>query len=136
MAETNQIIAFCCNHSGYRAADNAGRQRLAYSDQVAIVSVPCSGRISVNHIMTAFEEGAAGVMVFGCQDGSCHRIEGNKRAKDRIAEVGYRLEQMGISRDRVKFCHIGPDNARDFVAAVNEMVDTVNSLGPVFGGEK
>ncbi len=60
-----QIVAFCCTHCAYNAADLAGSLRIQYPSAIKIIQVLCSGRIDVLHILRAFEDGADGVMVAG-----------------------------------------------------------------------
>ncbi len=60
-----QIVAFCCTHCAYNAADLAGSLRIQYPSAIKIVQVLCSGRVDVLHILRAFEDGADGVMVAG-----------------------------------------------------------------------
>jgi len=56
-----KILAFCCRHCAYAAADLAGGMRIQYPP----VEVPCSGRVEVTEILHAFERGVDGVMVAG-----------------------------------------------------------------------
>ena len=60
-----QIIAFCCSHCAYNAADLAGSLRIQYPPAIKIIEVPCTGRVDVIHILRAFENGADGVMLAG-----------------------------------------------------------------------
>ena len=60
-----QVVAFCCLHCAYAAADLAGSMRLEYPLSLKIVELPCSGRVDIRHILRAFEDGADGVMVAG-----------------------------------------------------------------------
>jgi len=60
-----QIVAFCCRHCAYAAADLAGGLRLAYSPSVKVFELPCTGRLDVLHVLRTFEDGADGVMVAG-----------------------------------------------------------------------
>jgi len=60
-----RILAFCCRHCAYAAADLAGGLRIEYPSGVRIVDVPCSGRVDVLDILRAFEQGADGVVVGG-----------------------------------------------------------------------
>jgi len=59
------ILAFCCRHCAYAAADLAGAMRLRYPPNVRIVEVPCSGRVEPVEVLHAFERGVDGVMVAG-----------------------------------------------------------------------
>jgi coenzyme F420-reducing hydrogenase delta subunit len=60
-----KIIAFCCRHCAYAAADLAGGLRLVYPPSVKVFELPCTGRLDVLHVLRAFEDGADGVMVAG-----------------------------------------------------------------------
>lgn len=60
-----QIVAFCCTHCAYNAADLAGSLRLQYPSAIKIIQVLCSGRVDIQHILRAFEDGADGVLVAG-----------------------------------------------------------------------
>ncbi len=60
-----QIVAFCCSHCAYNAADLAGSLRIQYTPSLRIVEVPCSGRMDVIHLLRAFENGIDGAMVAG-----------------------------------------------------------------------
>jgi F420-non-reducing hydrogenase iron-sulfur subunit len=60
-----EIVAFCCRHCAYAAADLAGSMRLSYPSSVKVVELPCTGKLDVIYVLRAFEEGADGVMVAG-----------------------------------------------------------------------
>ena len=60
-----QIVAYCCQHCAYAAADLAGGLRMQYSPTVKIVELPCTGRIDVLTMLEALEQGADGIMVAG-----------------------------------------------------------------------
>lgn len=59
------IVAFCCRHCAYAAADLAGSLRLEYPVSVKVVMLPCTGKFDTLFAMEAFEEGVDGVMVIG-----------------------------------------------------------------------
>jgi F420-non-reducing hydrogenase iron-sulfur subunit len=67
MTDTTQlnIIAYCCEHCAYAAADLAGGLRMQYPPTIKVVQLPCTGRIDVLVVLHAFEGGADGVMVAG-----------------------------------------------------------------------
>ena len=63
--EPFQIIAYCCEHCAYAAADLAGNLRMQYPPAVKIVMLPCTGKLDVLMALRALEDGADGVMVAG-----------------------------------------------------------------------
>ena len=62
---TPGIVAFCCIHCAYGAADRAGAMRAGYPPGVRVVRLPCTGKLDVLHVLTALEHGADGAMVAG-----------------------------------------------------------------------
>ncbi len=61
----SNIVAYCCEHCAYAAADLAGGLRMQYPPAIKIVQVPCTGRMDALTILLAVEDGADGVMVAG-----------------------------------------------------------------------
>jgi F420-non-reducing hydrogenase iron-sulfur subunit len=59
------VVAFCCRHCAYAAADLAGGLRLKYPPSIKVVELPCTGKFDVLYALRAFEDGADGVMVAG-----------------------------------------------------------------------
>ena len=80
--------------------------------------------------MRAFEKGADGVLVAGCEEGSCHFIEGNLMAKRRVNYTRKILSESGFEPDRLRMVNIGAADARRFVDIVKDMIETVRALGP------
>jgi F420-non-reducing hydrogenase iron-sulfur subunit len=60
-----QIIAYCCEHCAYAAADLAGGLRLHYPPAIKVVQLPCTGKLDELMVLRAFEEGIDGAMVAG-----------------------------------------------------------------------
>ncbi len=59
------IIAYCCEHCAYAAADLAGGLRIQYPPSVRVVMLPCTGKLDVLMALKAFEDGADGIMTAG-----------------------------------------------------------------------
>lgn len=125
-----QIVAFCCQYCAYAAADLAGGLRLQYPPNVKIIQIPCTGKMDVLYALQAFEAGADAVMVAGCMPGDCHFLEGNYNAIRRVERVKDLLRQIGLEAERIKMFHISSSMASQFVSAVEEMLKTVEMLGP------
>ena len=114
-----EIIAYCCEHSAYSAADIAGREGLHYPDDILIVRVPCAGRIDVIHILKAFEYGARAVLVIGCENGACHHINGNERAKQRVEYAQTLLKEVGGNEQSIMSFNVAPNAPAKFVQIIN-----------------
>ena len=80
--------------------------------------------------MKAFENGADGVLVAGCEEGSCHFKEGNLLAKRRVNYTRDLLSEAGLEAERLRMVNVSAASAQKFVEIVREMVETVRKLGP------
>jgi F420-non-reducing hydrogenase iron-sulfur subunit len=125
------VVAFCCRECAYAAADASANARTPLPPSVRLVLVPCSGRVSPLHMLTALAEGADGVMVAGCLEGQCHYREGNFNAIDRVTFVQRLLESVGVEPQRARMFTMSAGEPPKFVAAVREMDRTVQALPPL-----
>ncbi len=104
--------------------------RLNYPPNVRIVNVPCTGRVDMIHLLKAMEQGADGVYVAGCMEGECHFINGNIKAKRRVAAVKRLLEEVGIEPERVEMFNVSASDGPRFAAVAREMTERIRALGP------
>jgi F420-non-reducing hydrogenase iron-sulfur subunit len=125
-----EVIAFCCRHCAYAAADLAGGTRQPYPTAIKIVELPCTGRIDVVTMLHAFEQGADGILVAGCLSGRCHYLKGNLYARQRIEHLGHLLTEIGLEPARARMINISAAMAVQFAQLATEHVDTVRALGP------
>ena len=124
------LVAFCCHYCAYAAADLAGTMRLEYPPNVRIIKIPCTGKIDVAHLLRAFEDSADGVYVAGCEEGSCHFLEGNLRAKKRVKYAKKILDEIGIGGDRLEMFNMSASMGQRFAEVAKEMTERIKKLGP------
>jgi coenzyme F420-reducing hydrogenase delta subunit len=125
-----QIVAFCCLHCAYAAADLAGGSRCGYPSSIKIIAVPCTGRVDSLHLLKALEDGADGVLVAGCLSGRCHFQTGNLHANQRVEHVRGLLEEIGLERERVRMINVSAGMGVQFAERAKEMAETISALGP------
>ena len=104
--------------------------RLQYPPDIRIIQVPCTGKVDLIHLLTAFEEGADGVFVAGCQEGDCHFLEGNLHAKKRVQRVKEILEKVGLGAGRVEMFNLSAGMGPRFAEIAREMDAKIRELGP------
>ena len=125
-----EVVAFCCRHCAYAAADLAGSGRQAYSTAVKVVELPCTGRIDIINVLHAFENGADGVLIAGCLEGKCHYLKGNLYAKRRArATCSQMLDDIGLERERARMINISAAMGVQFAQLANEHVETREEAG-------
>ncbi len=132
----SKIVAFCCNFCAFAAADLAGAMRLQYSPNVRIIRLPCTGKVDAIHLMKAFEDGADAVFVAGCLEGQCHYLEGNLRAKKRVAYVKKLLAEVEIEPERLEMFNLSSAMGGRFTEIVEEMTERITKLGPTYINRK
>jgi len=125
-----QILAFCCKYCAYAAGDLAGSMRLTYPANVKIIQVPCTGRVDMSHLLKAIENGADGVYVAGCLEGECHFLEGNLKARKRVAAVRKLLAEAGIEPERVQMFNLSSAMGPRFAEIATDMTENIRRLGP------
>ena len=127
-----KIVAFFCNWCTYLAADLAGTSRLKYAPNILVIRTMCSGRIDPQFVLDAFVRGADGVLIGGCHPGDCHYQEGNYKTLRRVTMLRRVLREMGIEDERFRLEWISASEAERLKTAVNDMVEKVRALGPLW----
>lgn len=123
-----KIIAFCCHYCAFTAADLAGTMRQQYPANIHIVRLPCTGKVDVNMLLQAFVDDADAVMVAGCEEGSCHFLEGNIRAKRRVKNAKNKLEEVGINPEKLEMFHIAASEGPLFARTSREFTKKIKKL--------
>ncbi len=126
-----RIVAFFCNWCTYTASDLAGTSRMTYAPNTRVIRIMCSGRLDPQFVVTAFRQGADGVLIGGCHPGDCHYQEGNYKALRRFRLLRRLLTQLGIEDARVRLEWISASEGDRVQKVTNEMVEQVRALGPL-----
>jgi F420-non-reducing hydrogenase iron-sulfur subunit len=125
-----KIVAFCCDQSGYAAADMAGMLKMRLPQNVEIVRVPCAGRIETIYLLKALEKGADGVLVFACYEENCQFLRGNLRVKGRLSYAQTMLEKVGLEKERLEICHLATNSGTRLAEVLNRKSEQLKKLGP------
>lgn len=124
------ILALCCHHCAYAAADLAGVLRMRYPAEAKILELPCTGRLDLLEVLHIFEGGIDGVMVAGCLEGDCHFQQGNLNARRRVERIKALLEVIGLEADRIRMFNMSAAMGKQFAEAATEMAEQIAALGP------
>ena len=125
-----EITCFTCIYCGYMAADTAGALHIAYPPNIKLVKLPCTGKLDVQYILDAFEQGADGVYVVACPLGNCHHVKGNERGQARVNTTKKLLDEIGLGGERLDMYFMSGGQGRTFARAAIEMTERVKRLGP------
>jgi quinone-modifying oxidoreductase, subunit QmoB len=125
------LVAFCCSRSAGRAKELAAVSGLSLPERLSVVEVPCSGGISLEHLMAAFQHGADGVLVLTCHEGNCHSERGNILAARRAAHLKHALKQIGIDPDRLLLKTLAANMAAEFAETAGQFEKQIAEAGPL-----
>ena len=125
-----RIVIFCCNWCSYAGADLAGVSRFQIEPHFRIIRTMCSGRVDPEFILSAFENGADGVMITGCHLGDCHYINGNHKTVRRFHFLKVLLHAFGVDTERMEMHFISAGEGIEFQKSVNNFVEKIRKLGP------
>ncbi|MEW6518322.1 MAG: hydrogenase iron-sulfur subunit [Thermodesulfobacteriota bacterium] len=125
-----KIIALVCNWCTYTAADLAGTSRLSYPANIRMIRMMCTGMIDAKYILKALLDGADGVFIGGCHPGDCHYIDGNLKAKKRMAGIETIIKQFGFEENRLRLRWIGASEGPEFQHNMTDFIQTIHDMGP------
>lgn len=121
-----KIIAFVCHWCALGGVDMAGVSRLQYPTNARLIRVMCSARVSIGFMERAFELGAAGVLVAGCEFPTCHYITGNYAAEKRVKRARKRLERKGFDPDKLWNIWCSAADGPKFATTMRDMIRELN----------
>jgi len=127
-AKAPQIVAFCCRNSAFEAGMMAKTFNMPVPEGLKMIKVPCAGKIDLDYILTAFVEGADGVLVLTCHNGNCKSERGNIFAEWRVDDAHRMLEESGFGKERLQFATLASNTGSRFSAIVCDMEKTINNL--------
>jgi len=125
-----ELTLFTCNYCAYMAGDTAGSLRIQYPANVKMVRLPCTGKIDVRYLLSAFEQGADGVYIMACPIGNCHHVRGNERARARVEFVKKILDQIGLGGERLDIFFVSAGQGAGYALKAREMTERVRKMGP------
>jgi coenzyme F420-reducing hydrogenase delta subunit/NAD-dependent dihydropyrimidine dehydrogenase PreA subunit len=125
-----KIIGFLCKWCSYKAADEAGNNRLIYPADFIPITVSCAGMVDPQYILYSLAKGVDGILITGCQLGECQYENGNYQVFSRLVQFKALLEQMGLNPARVSFAEISATEGERFAETVTRFVNDIKELGP------
>ena len=117
----HKILSFLCNWCSYAGGDLAGVSRLQYPPNNRFIRTMCSGRVSEEFVMHAFEKGAPIVLVSGCHINDCHYINANHQTQKRVERLRARLKKLGIRPERLQLEWISAAEGARFAEIMRDL---------------
>lgn len=123
-----KITLFHC----INAFGNADELSLTDMDncEMQTVKMACSSMVKDIFLLKAFEAGADGVVVLVCPEGQCRYVEGNIRAKKRVAWVQNLLDEIGLDGRRLALGNMAAGDKAAAAQIINDVLKNLAELGP------
>ena len=106
-ANAAKVVGFVCQYGQVWAGERLWQLDGKLPENSAIIDVMCTGRLSANILLAAFEAGAEKVFVMPCGSGHCHNKTGNVFLQQRVSYVKSLLEGAGIAGEALQVLPLG-----------------------------
>ena len=125
-----EVLILACNWDGWSCIDAAGDLGLRYPASVKLVRVNCLSRIHTGLILKAFDFGAEGVMLLGCEPGMCHFGADSDYIVNEYEKARRILEMLGVWKDRLVLVRLPAYDGRGFVGEVHKLMEEIDRIPP------
>jgi coenzyme F420-reducing hydrogenase delta subunit len=123
-----EVLVFACNWDGWSCIETAADLGLCYPASVKMLRVSCLSRIHAGLILRAFELGADGVMLLGCEPGKCRFGIDSECIIKEYEKARSILEMLGMRKDRLLLVRLPAFSGREFVMRVMSFIAEVERL--------
>ena len=124
------IILFLCNWSPHAAFQTLQDQGCTIPPEIKMIRIPCTGRISKSLLFKAFEMGADGVALVGCEPGTCRYGSGTATARNNTEDTRDILGLLGLGKERLRHATFLPDESERLMEFLDSFCREIRSLGP------
>jgi len=119
-------VVFACNWDGLSCIESAAHEGLSYPASVRVVRVSCLSRVHLGLILKAFELGADGVILLGCEPGQCHYEIDSECLGQEYEKARQVLSLMGMGPERLVMAGMPRGDGRGFVHQVNSFLGQIS----------
>ena len=124
------ILLFLCNWGAHAAFLTLQDQRRPIPDEIRMVRTPCTGRIDRAMLLKAFAKGADGVLLVGCEPGTCRYGSGTATSQRNTQDVRKVLDIMGLGGRRLRFAAFLPEESEQMLAFFQDFANEIRTLPP------
>jgi len=123
------VILFLCSwgpHAAYQAIQDSAAE---IPEEINMVRIPCTGRITKALLFKAFEMGADGVALVGCNAGACRYGTGTGAAVNNVEDTRGILDLLGLGKDRLRLATFLPEEAEPLLRFLKDFAEEIKTIG-------
>jgi len=122
------VVIFACNWDGLSCVEAAAQAGLCYPASARVVRVSCLSRINQGLILKAFELGADGVILLGCEPGNCQFDIDAGLIVQEYEKARRVLRLLGLGEKRLVLCHMPRGDGSGFVTQVKSFIAEIEQM--------
>lgn len=119
---TSPIVGFCCSYN----LSGLDTSPIKY---LKLITVPCVAKIGTLHLLKAFELGASGALVLGCEDKTCSFQKATDWAQLRVEAARKALTDIGLEPERLAMFNVtrpSPSQLAELVGGFKQKLESLN----------
>ena len=124
------VVVFACNWDGLSCVEAAAQGGLLYPASVRVIRVSCLSRVHSGLVLKAFELGADGVMLLGCEPGKCHFDTDAECIAQEYEKTRGILGLLGLGEKRLVLAHMPRGDGAGFVSRLVSFIAEIEQLLP------
>lgn len=125
MKANGNIVVFVCNWDGLSCVEAAAHSRATYPASVKVIRVSCLSRVHSGLILKAFELGAEGVVLLGCESGSCYFGKDDQFSSREYEKTREVLELLGVGEKRLQLVRLPQGDGVGFVKKIKKFMSEI-----------
>jgi len=126
MSKQSNVVVFACNWDGLSCIEAAAHAGLCYPASVRVIRISCLSRLHLGLILKAYELGADGVMLLGCETGECHYDINSKVIVQEHQKAQDVLKLLGIEPERLMLALVPRGDGYGFTDRVNSLLSRIS----------
>jgi coenzyme F420-reducing hydrogenase delta subunit len=124
------VVVFACNWDGLSCVEAAAQGGLLYPASVRVIRVSCLSRVHSGLMLKAFELGADGVMLLGCEPGKCHFDTDAECIAQEYEKARGILGLLGLGERRLVLAHMPRGDGAGFVSRLVSFIAEIEQMRP------
>jgi len=125
------VVVFACNWDGLSCIEAAAQEGLSYPASIRVVRTSCLSRVHQGLILKAFELGADGVILLGCQPDACHFDNDSALTMQGYNKTHTVLKLLGLGEERLIMAQLPQGDGHGFVERVASFIKEIEHIRPV-----
>jgi len=129
-----KVVVFSCNWDGLSCVEAAAQRGISYPSSVRVVRLTCLSRLHHGLILKAFEVGADGVMLLGCEPDRCQFGIDAALVEEECDRARMILRLLGLRDDRLVLARVTRGDGAGFVDRLTSFMAGIEQMDSVATG--